>query len=1322
MSDTDLVVPIQVHALAVNRKIRRYGEFLRWSPQFFLMLDEDVRAGAEPPPYQNLEDTENSPSFEGVHVQWQLPEALTTGFFHPDTGDSEFPLVPNRWLVVRYCELDGQRRAAGWVVQSDYLQNGDHGLDVPGSTTCLDPYASTPTLNRIGRAWDLSRGRWTEPRSGPLFLTAVGTGLPAFAAFAPYHKDVFLFHDTLEDLKPHQYADPPDTVLSYAVIGWYSDDEADILRTAHRIPGLVPGDGEGLDGVLSALGWAAPDDMPNTITHTRYCGCVYGIGWEADCQHDPPCSHLDSHHPDGEKIQVAVGHSTAEAAAALVAQQTRSTRSADLVRALFADALDQLDTADGDLDLDEITHRSWFSGREGGHVWRVVNRPLEGMDSQPPPPAQPEWVHELNGDQRAYDRLAPRLAHDQWRLWTLWWLRQLPPSHRPHDFTLDPAAWQAEIDRLSAAVRDQTTEVAEILARIPHAMDPEALQAEIDEYAHRKGLPETLELKRVPADTYHRPADPVVVLGNTGNTDALTRDEEDPLPCRVPSALLSEVRIGDSWHPPESAPPLPNLEGLPALCTPLLKEFALLDRAVRAPLDGSDDRTALHAIVEDPTNLSRGAWPEHTRCWTQPWLPLYLQWRVLHCATPYQDAQSQHWTFDGDRYRWNGTGAEPGGGDGNLRWTQFEGRSFLTPALKYVLREQIRRRLPTAPSDLVTALRALRDDLSEVDILSQCLDGFGDWLLQHDGTAQTTTDPGVLDLVGQTNHVPDGAGDRRQRRFQPVRAGQFVFVELHLVDRFGQVARMVTAHQAQPAQFAPIRTDSVTPDHLLYPNAPGPQRFLQLPPRLMHEARLRFDAVPEERGTPVAGWLLVNHLDQTLLVYAADGDPLGELRVVHTAEGTRATAWNALPHAPHRHPDDSDFQAAHPHVAAFASGVLGHPPSAFDALMTAIDTALDRIDETSPTEDTTPARLIGRPVALVRADLGLDLLGPPLADPSWDTALTPPEPDYPEHRWNVRLGQPDRLADGLIGYFAADDVDEPTRYETLYVADASADGGYLAPIGAGDTLRLPARPPDRLATHHVTLLVCPHTAVHATTDVLPVHHLAVAAEHTHGALARIRASFRLDPLLAPTRRDENVTVTTTLGHTEGHPPERVLDGDLSTHYLSAEHATSGDCVALDLGAERRVAGVHLAGGDPRGDHALGASCLESSLDGTDWTALTEQGPAVEINHHPAEPFAARHIRLRFTHDSDDRVAIRQITVLADPPEAGIVMPRPAPWHGVWTWAEPLATDPPRWTELPILAADDLHHPDDPIPVARSGYLQLHPASRNQPPAPEGERP
>lgn len=1234
MSDTDLIVPVRVNALVVNTQSKLSQNFQLWYPKFQDAIDK--KGPAEP-----MQARTTTPQL-GVQVQWEIPESLATGFYDQETGETTFPLVPNRWLVVRYSGPKDHRRAAGWVVHSDFLEQYDpEGRD--GTSEFLKPWAPAdePSRAYIGRKHQLTEDApWDEsdavagPPPRELFLTAVGPGLPAFAAYSEYHQDVFCLYESDEDLPPVGDDDPPEK-LSYLVVGWYSQDDGDILNRAHEIPGLIPPVSEdpdeaveGVAAILKGLGWSVPGASEADVRgreRTLYVGMCFGVEWKLN--NFAPPTDKPTH---GDDIKVAVGHSTADAVGALTAAQTGSAFTGDVMRALFEGTVDTFDTAEGDQDLDEATRRAWFSGHDGGHAWRIVPR-AAAADGQTRRSSRasrtPDWLRTLNQKQAEYDRLAPRLAQAQWRLWSLWWLRNQTSVTPPGDFNdradqllepNSPTSLAAEVARQAAVVQD-------LIDYLPHGGDPDALQRSIEDFLRDKGLPVDLVLQRVALEPFHKPADPVVLLDGAQSLRPLTRDCEDPLPCRLPSQLLRTLRINGVPVDAPVLPPTPNPANLPINRVPILAEFALLDQALMTPAnDTAHGPTALHAIAASPVEH---AVPEYTAVWKQAWLPMFLQWTLQYCPTPYFSDGATHWTFKDEDYYWNGDNAQRGTGEGGLRWLYFTGRTYLTPSAQYVEREQIRRLLETYPSEDDGVLRALRDDLDGLDQLSQSLDGFNDWLLQQDGAARFNPSGDIGRAVGDQGAVPmpqsgqpadPEDGTPAEDWFQPVRAGTFFFHELMIIDRFGQTVHIARPTDEHYKTLTPRRSRSVTPTKgtELSPTFSQVRRLIQLPPRLMQEARVRLETVAACDGasfaagptaldavsdtSPVAGWLMLNYLDRTLLVYAPSGAPLGELRVVATESGSEETAWNPLPHSPHA---DPRFDGEFPHLAGFLARLIGPYPERFHDLIKTIDGTFDTVTEPSATQDRSPARLIGRPVVLMRVDLALQLRGEPMIRPNWENLLNPkdeelPEDEkFPDYQWPVRLGDPAMLDDGLIGYFAADSgPDSPISYDKLRAVSPvdDAGSGYVVGIDPKE-LELPARPDERAITHHLTVLADPHNAVHATTGILPVTGVRLPAEVVQAALGRIRASFRLNPLLAPDRT----------------PVEEEL---------------------------RR---------------------------------LREGGDAS--------------------------------------PE--IVIPQPARWHGQWTWAEPRAgaRDVPDWLEQAIAPADTRYHPDDSVPTARAGYLQLRPA-------------
>ncbi|CAO5171571.1 conserved hypothetical protein [Frankia sp. AiPs1] len=1228
MPDIDLIVPVQVHALVVNRAVTEQESFARWKLNFTAMLSDD-RPSAEPPPGDTVDIN------TGVYVQWQLPEALASGLFDPEDGQTSFPLVPNRWLVVRTYEVpsglpdEGRRHAAAWVVQSDYLRL-THGGSQRGTVQFLVKDAATGGLraDQLGRAHDLRSGGWEEP-GNELFLTAAGPGIPAFAGFQPYHENVFSFYDTLEDLTGPAWPDyPGPSALSYAVIGWYSWDTADILAKAEEIPGLLPPDpadslppGENhplpddlrtAQRVLRGLRWDLPGltDLPEDSdgkgapkpTRSLYAGSALGIWWNYT---DPERPSSDPR-PDHEAQKVAFGHSTADALEALTAHQTGSRETGRLLSALYSGTIDGLDAADGEYDFDEVTRRAWFCARSGGYTWLVV--PRDNGDGEPPPStsAAPQWLDELNAFQAEYETAAQELDDAQARLRTLWWLKELPD----HPDSFDAAAAQAQFNASSDTTLAYRAVTAAATMRqlvqtegLPDGLLPADLEPQIAAYAAKVGLSDSLELRRLARGDFHSTADPAIVIAGGGLTQPLTRHPDKPLPTRLESELITAVTI--NGRPESPPPPQVNLAGLPAAAGPLLREFAALDLAAIS-IDHESNRPALEVVLED-RSLIAGTPPEYAGMWRQPWLPMYVQWDLRYHAIPYQDETGRHWAIndEGTEYAWLGTGDAPGDGIDGPSWLAFTGRALITPSAPYVAAAQIDRLLETHGATRDAGLRALRDDYRNMDLLAQTLEGFNDHLLMRDIGVRAVLPGDITPLTGDVAYVPapaDDADDSRPR-FQPLRAGQLYFRDLRVIDRFGRSVVITSVPGDRFKQFTPVLADSVTPTEPLH--STDPQRFLQLPPRLLHDARLRFEvaraqddqalppgrATPAGTNTPIAGWLLVNHLDQNLLLYAAAGDPVGELREV----GSGVT-FTPLPGSAYRDETDPALRADHPHLAGFVHALVG-PPARFTALLNTINHSVQSIVDPAAEDDRSPAKLIGRPLALYRARLNLELRGEPLTSQAWDQAVTPDTPEYPTYPWPIRLGDPDRLADGLIGYYASGSgPGGDTDYTQLHVTRPVCADPYLVEIGNGEGIALPATPPgSEKRIHHLTVLADPHVPVHATTHILPVIPTQLPGDLVHQALRRIRAAFRLSPLLAPVRVFEPREA----------PPASRTDG-------ATEH---------------------------------------------------------------------------------------------------LVVVHPAAHHGTWTWAQPYTAPGESelgWTELPLLAADQQAHLDDPVPHARAGYLLLDP--------------
>src|SRR5690349_15298962 len=141
--DHTLVVPVEVAALAVNKQTRDTGDhvFQRWTVGF-----KDIGRGVppEPRPFDDPDEWTGRDDRLGVYLQWELPAALTRGRNNDEEGVRDFPLVPNRRLVVRHAH--GIRALKAWVVESDYLDPMDGSVSFQDPTAFRDGNTPKATL------------------------------------------------------------------------------------------------------------------------------------------------------------------------------------------------------------------------------------------------------------------------------------------------------------------------------------------------------------------------------------------------------------------------------------------------------------------------------------------------------------------------------------------------------------------------------------------------------------------------------------------------------------------------------------------------------------------------------------------------------------------------------------------------------------------------------------------------------------------------------------------------------------------------------------------------------------------------------------------------------------------------------------------------------------------------------------------------------------------------------------------------------------------------------------------------------------------------
>jgi hypothetical protein len=447
----------------------------------------------------------------------------------------------------------------------------------------------------------------------------------------------------------------------------------------------------------------------------------------------------------------------------------------------------------------------------------------------------------------------------------------------------------------------------------------------------------------------------------------------------------------------------------------------------------------------------------------------------------------------------------------------FAGRRILSQGLSgFTLQQTLRAIIPTAP---VQDLRKRRQDAVTASIAA----------------AATADSADSWNHSGFSNQAPIPNGPLAQQNFGPLRAGTLTITELEVVDAFGQRMRLETPAQQQPLQV--IAAGSVRP----HPGDTVNANALVLPPRFASPARILFrwlsgaaspgDVVESNSHpatTPVFGWVVPNHLDDSLAIYDADGSPVGSFGLEHGNRVYRSRPGNA------GNPGDDlavdigqpGSPTVNPHLATVMWAIQRASDGFLADLMATVLTSDSWMQPSGGSQDAALAVLIGRPLALTRAVLGAQSPGGLLPLNPADTGPQAPFPqDVHAQRYQyadrqatssanlaavqipVRVGDVANLDDGTVGYFVASAAGAlaPPFYSPY--APSGAANGVLQPRPEPITLALNAAPTT------VVLLVDPRAGIHVTSGVLPVEQLSIPPDQYEFALRSLAVNFPTHPVL-----------------------------------------------------------------------------------------------------------------------------------------------------------------------------------------------------------------
>lgn len=1100
----------------------------------FGIAGQDSQDGKNEAPFGDLE-----PHLAGVHLHWALPEGLLRGELDESSSADaqlDLPPLPDRWLVTRIIATTGRSRVdvKRWLVFSETTEvfdlsskdevtptgaeiaSADLDGAVAGSLNWLNSYDATSNRFALhdsleglpGNVVDNSAtyvvaGWWSDPQFDP--LAEAGT---------------FRLHATLGDL------------------GWSLQDDADtadvesaLAPRSQSVPG-ASGAPLSSNALLNTLGTNSALLLPRITRSTTFHGTIHGVPVSGALPKDL--------RPDEGDVELALGSHTDAVIAALAtaAVNPGDAERVDEERVLHAftsQLIGRLSDPDGVVDIDQSQHRLGFATQPGGDsvtdIYRVggesgaltAGRHARGIEAR----VAPDPTIKTN------DAVVGELTVDRFGVGSV---------------ELDGKA-------LAAGEPQRIGEKADVLADLSLSAVPPSRAVE------RAG------------PRYHEPLEPTLAIRGANRSLRYGRNiraDDELLVCRTVLQLSQEVTGIVSAS--ALLPPLPD--GVPAEVQSLLGEAILMSpRWVPWVIDQSLlqsgnqlDRSSIESALFAETAVlygTDGTYDGKTKAFTsnaassaetevagvavaaqlaqfsllpgvrpdprgvtvwggQPWLPVWLEWEAeVNLGKGVED-----WTLG----QIDLTNDDPQ----TATSTTFGGRAILTSGVARTLQDVI--------NDWLEGEQARNDEAGSADggeasvATEQTLAGLAESVKGLDAISATLSDlhEQLLGFAAD-NGLPGVAP--KVAAAQLLIGGRLRLTRARLVDTFGRTLDL----PVDDAAVAVLDNPALARNELhLEPRIVVPARWKFTPvdpatPRIDVAAPAVVNQIDSAREVnPVAGFLLPDHVDEALEFFDTNGDPLGQLS--HEPFGGAVT-WQVAPGRPvpvDARPDQN-LPPAQARVGQIATGMLAadvaeraatgstlEDESALSAALRAIDTTLWTVDTFAGIGSEHISGLVGRPIAIVRARLELDI----------DASLIEGDSEALDalrsHRFPVRLGELTRTDDGLLGFFVGQDFSRLHLVESIVSELAYQSGSNKGHFGQLGTA--PQVPPTDPITHSyvsdeseltvafgevldLTMLMLPTSRVHLTSGILPRQRIALQRDWVHEGLRRMSPSIRVGPVL-----------------------------------------------------------------------------------------------------------------------------------------------------------------------------------------------------------------
>ena len=1112
-------------------------------------------------PFQN----QNLTLQEGVHLHFQLPKRLTSTIkvLNEDgTTKQAFAPVPNRWLISRTIDGEASKK---WVLESDFLWPEDAPpeyiegkINIPlaidetkASAEYSKPFRYMGRLYRLDE-WQSSGERgtyWKDFFHQP--LTALGYGNESFAGFFPNSKDVFSFSD-------HSQKEKLTKSVKYEVWGWYSSSEdSQVLTKFYDELPEFEAVGE-LDAFGKEMGWqvknASSQDLPEHFL------LYSSVELDAKSSED---------YLKNENTEVALGNRGVEALSTYLAHKIAPDNKEKTEDQLEAVQIEALQNKKSDL-LEEFTkarHTKGFNPKPSGILWtydlaskggeelsnaefsKDVRKLLANKEVDDLMRDASIILAALNFLQFKYDRqhlIIQSQRHQLFADWYKYMLAAHPPLGQEKAYPKADEVLQFINRFVIKGIHDKMNAVGVAQKELEEEEDDNFE----DDFWFTSDFPDSISDEIV--ETFNELMDQLHTINNTlkflkkeKNTKKAVANGKSEYKYPTIAKLLIGFRILSKPAPRfyETNEPVVLLSGeiTKSTSTPITKDLPCYE----TDWDISDFKTFMPTLFKSIIEVNIGT-ERHpvrdlfpSRAIEQlDWHPTLLEWEIAYIPVddPSNDPVGYDLNFIKDNFDLSNHSpelqlkrAEKDVFSTKTRY--YRGSTILTEyaqkALLLKLEEFVERSKITDENHLI---RKAISQLKELSILSQSLGGFNQALIMRKQTMQLEID----DPISLPNYEPlidsirEFIGDNVKSApdpsayFNPIKAGGMNIIRLRVIDSFGRTEEVFNNDTGSEAVIA----NTLTPP----PSLRSHFSALMMP-RMVQPARLNVRWIAAEDDTvestehmattPVCGWIIPNFLDESITLYNNEGEMLGSMGYVEDN-----IYLIPKPGAETFSPNEIKNQ----HFYNFVTYMIYQEEEFFFDFLGELRDSLEHVDPENFAQNSALSLLTGRPLAIVRAAIDLQLREDYAINQDWNIFKRDlANSNNPNHRRAtydfekvkvpIRLGDAYQLNDGLIGFWKDGTKRNSIDYEDKFYMPAAAGGDvdayqetseYIITAGEGDFLLYQSLA-DKAQL--VTLLFDPRAQLNVACGILPVKTIDIPNVFWKPALSNMNVEFLVSPIL-----------------------------------------------------------------------------------------------------------------------------------------------------------------------------------------------------------------